>query len=311
MTADQTKLENRRLARSIRDQKPFYSASEMDKAESQRQALLKTMSRAQRRKDRVAFFAAASGAAGSSATKEEGAPPEPGTRHANRGRSKSSLTEISRLVADGVVFRPGPSAVKLRTARQMREEVARRRGGSGGGGGEESYSDDIFSDGAAATKSRESRDVLVVTGSVGGRGLDNGDGRVVLEAHRTGGYSKPGGGGSKHAMAEEGRPNLIFTPSLMPVGADRARAHPIGAENHCRGATGVAGATSSPDGPEVKRAPATTGGSECGTNHAGDNGSSARPRAGRDGRAGEVGLIGEGLENIGDTEALERGTRTA
>ncbi|CAN0178924.1 unnamed protein product, partial [Discosporangium mesarthrocarpum] len=48
--------ENRRLARSIKGQKPFYSTGAMIRAEGDRQALLKTMSRTERRKERLALL---------------------------------------------------------------------------------------------------------------------------------------------------------------------------------------------------------------------------------------------------------------
>lgn len=47
---------------------------------------------------------------------------------------------------------------------------------------------------------------------------------MVLEVNRTGGG---GGGGRRRAASVEGRPNMIFTPSLMPVGMESVRTSPM------------------------------------------------------------------------------------
>lgn len=223
----------------------------MEKEEDKRQALLKTMSRTERRKERVALFAAAS-----RGHHHPGNSPLRGGGKYGPHSSYSNLdaAATASLVEDGVLFRPGPSAVKLRTARQMRAEVARRRQGppepqmegycsSPGGAGAGEEPDGDGSDGdrgrtealggirkgvshdSITVKTRAYSSDGLATPAAGGSGGGRG---VVLEVNRTGGgrgRTERGAGG--RARSWEGRPNLIFTPSLVPVGMDSVRTRPL------------------------------------------------------------------------------------
>ncbi len=190
----------------------------MEKEEEERQALLKTMSRTERRKERVALFkATAAGRKGSS------------HRHDNNSRHQSPATMTASLVEDGVLFRPGPTAVRLRTAKQMQQEVARRR--HGGGGGDDDVGQEYFSSGSGDGKGAAGSLTVKRRGqSFDGDAAINEQRGVVLEVNRTGGGGRrrnTGGGGHRRAASGEGRPNMIFTPSLVPVGLESVRAHPM------------------------------------------------------------------------------------
>lgn len=190
----------------------------MEKDEEERQALLKTMSRTERRKERVALFKAT--AAGRNCSSH---------RHDSNSRHQSAASMTASLVEDGVLFRPGPTAVRLRTAKQMQQEVARRRHGCGGGdddGGQEYFSSgsgDENGAGGSLTVKRRGQ-------SIDGDAATKEQRGVVLEANRTGGGERRrNAGGRRHRRAGswEGRPNMIFTPSLMPMGLESVRAHPM------------------------------------------------------------------------------------
>lgn len=146
---------------------------------------------------------------------------------------------IASLVEDGVLFRPGPSEVKLRTARQMQLEVARRRGrgaivehGNSGWIGEEGFNvgrergAQVSTGSRSLTVRRLSSSCQVGTSGDSTVGGGGGVG-VVLEVNRTGGGGRKGSGGAGRARTGEGRPNMIFTPSLVPVGMDSVRSSPI------------------------------------------------------------------------------------
>ena len=265
--------ENRRLARSIRKQKPFYPNREMEKEEEERQALLKTMSRAERRKERVALFkSTAAGRNGSHRHHED-----------SNSRHQPSAAMTASLVEDGVLFRPGPTAVRLRTAKQMQLEVARRRHGGGGGDGSDgegyfsSGSGDGNGGGGEGGGGRGTRGLLPSSSAAAGsltvkrRGhsLDGttgaagrGHGGVVLEVNRTGGGGRrrSGGAGRRRAASGEGRPNMIFTPSLMPVGMEAVRAHPMTLGN----AAGGGGSSARLEGHVVQSAGGDSFGAEGG-----------------------------------------------
>lgn len=216
----------------------------MEKEEEGRQALLKTMSRTERRKERITSLKAT--AFGGSINSNKHQHPQ-----------QSAAMTAASLVEDGVLFRPGPTAVRLRTAKQMQLEVARRRRGGGGSGGEDDQQE-FFSSGSGDENGNK-------TGGKGGAGGGGGGGRgaggltssstttgcltvkrrgyscdgaggqaegrgVVLEVNRTGGGGRRRGGrggGHRRAASGEGRPNMIFTPSLVPVGLDSVRARPM------------------------------------------------------------------------------------
>ncbi|CAN0189729.1 unnamed protein product [Ectocarpus sp. 12 AP-2014] len=228
--------ENRRLARSIREQRPFYPNRVMEKEEEERQALLKTMSRTERRHERLASFKASSGH---------------GNNSNSPGRSRqeqSAAAMTASLVEDGVLFRPGPTAIRLRTAKQMQLAVARRRqgGNSDGGGGNGVDTPDYHLSSGTGEEAGErgtaqglhpsstTRGSLVVkrrayssdgTAATAGRA-----GGLVLEVNRTGGGGGGGrGSGRRRSVpgAGEGRPNMIFTPSLAPVGMESVRSCPM------------------------------------------------------------------------------------
>lgn len=245
--------ENRRLARSIRKQRPFYPNRAMEKEEDERQALLKTMSRTERRKERVAMFMASSSdhPGGNAAALLMS-----GRRNEQQQQQKqSAATANASLVEDGVLFRPGPTAVRLRTAKQMQLEVARRRhGGGGGGSGGDDYDDqELFPSGSGGEggagggrtgglplsstrngvgsltvkrRAYSSDGAVAAASARGGAGAGGGGGgRIVLEVNRTGGGGS--GRGRRRAASMGGRPNMIFTPSLTPVGMDSVRASPM------------------------------------------------------------------------------------
>ncbi|CAN0290444.1 unnamed protein product [Ectocarpus sp. 12 AP-2014] len=233
--------ENRRLARSIREQRPFYPNRVMEKEEEERQALLKIMSRTERRYERIASFKASSDHGNNSNS--------PGRIR----REQSAAAMTASLVEDGVLFRPGPTAIRLRTAKQMQLAVARRRqGGNGDGGGGNGVdapdyhlssgtggeageggtaqglhpSSTTTAGGSLVLKRRaySSDGTAATAGRAGG---------LVLEVNRTGGGGGGGGGGRGGGRrrsvpgAGEGRPNMIFTPSLAPVGMESVRSCPM------------------------------------------------------------------------------------
>jgi hypothetical protein len=125
--------ENARFARSLAEQKPFYSTQSMRDEERDRQCVLKTMSRAQRRKDSLqavdALFRAESKSAGSIGI---------GTNNNHNSNSSSrhgtaqlAIEDLTAELQGGVLFRTGQPVdadFKLRTARQMKQEVARAQG---------------------------------------------------------------------------------------------------------------------------------------------------------------------------------------
>ncbi|CAM9187612.1 unnamed protein product [Hapterophycus canaliculatus] len=255
--------ENRRLARSIRKQKPFYPNRVMEREEEERQALLKTMSRTERRKERVASLRAMISGP---------------TKNNNSHADDADITNAG-LVENGVLFRPGPTPVKLRTARQMQLEVARRRhvvgaednqqqdfftsgsrdgngsggedpDGTGGGGGARGSLSSPTSSHSLAIKRRGYSD-----GSAGAvAGLAGG---IFLEVNRTGGgdsrrrrHSCGSGGrraGHRRSATGGGRPNMIFTPSLAPVGMESVRACPMSLGG-AHASMGMAGEAADPPG---------------------------------------------------------------
>lgn len=210
----------------------------MEKEEEERQALLKTMSRTERRHERISIFKASSGHGNNS----------PG--RVKQEQSAAAMT--ASLVEDGVLFRPGPTAIRLRTAKQMQLAVARRRQGSNGngdGGGNEADPPDYYlssgtggeaGEGGAAqglhpSSTTTAGGLLVVNrraySSDGTAAKAGRAGGLVFEVNRTG-----GGGGGGHGRggrrrsvpgAGEGRPNMIFTPSLAPVGMESVRSCPM------------------------------------------------------------------------------------
>lgn len=209
----------------------------MEREEEERQALLKTMSRTERRKERVASLKATM--SGQS------------NNYNNNGHAYDDITTTS-LVEDGVLFRPGPTAVKLRTARQMQLEVARRRQVGGGedsqqalfasGSGDGSGGEEREGGGAREPLSSSISPHHSLTAKRRAYSSDGQAGRaggIVLEVNRTGGGegrrrrrsygSRSGGGGMGHQRSENGagRPNMIFTPSLVPVGMEAVRACPM------------------------------------------------------------------------------------
>eukprot|EP00752_Nemacystus_decipiens_P007523 g6723.t1 len=250
--------ENRRLARSIRRQKPFYPNRAMEKEEEERQVLLKTMSRTERRRERVASLKAT-------------APGRGNNQHqVHHHQQQSAATTAASLVEDGVLFRPGPTAVRLRTAKQMQLEVARRRrqgGGSDDDDGDRREEEAFFSAGSGdendhngegggrgarglASPSPTAGALTVQRRAYGGDGIAEAAGRgagargVVLEVNRTGGghgRKRNGGGGRRRRAASgDGRPNMIFTPSLVPVGLDSVRARPMTLGNAAGEGGGIA-----------------------------------------------------------------------
>lgn len=261
--------ENRRLARSIKKQKPFYSTWEMEKQEEERQILLKTMSRTQRRKERVALFSAAARGGPFSAGRGTGGDGVRGTTKHSGGRSSFSSSSLddtaatASLVEDGILFRPGPTAVRLRTAKQMQLEVARRRrghqeqeqgyfassfsssnnrpGSGGESGGNNNNNAACHGDGAGGggwggtlgggiSSSSTTNDSITVRrrGYSHDNSAANGGKGVILEVNRTGGRRRVSDGGSRRAgTTGEGRPNMIFTPSLVPVGVESVRSRPM------------------------------------------------------------------------------------
>ncbi|CAM9726651.1 unnamed protein product [Ectocarpus fasciculatus] len=248
--------ENRRLARSIREQKPFYPNRVMEKEEEERQALLKTMSRTERRHERIASFKSRSGYGNNNNNNNNNYPCSPG--RVKQDQSTAAMT--ASLVEDGVLFRPGPTAIRLRTAKQMQLAVARRRqGGNNGGGGDGNDDPDYYlSSGTAGGEAGEGGTIqgrhrlstttagesLMVTrrayssdgtaATAAGRA-----GGLVLEVNRTGGGGGRGGGRRRSVPgAGEGRPNMIFTPSLAPVGMESVRSCPMSLGSGGLGQTG-------------------------------------------------------------------------
>ena len=122
-----SQAENRKLARAIVRQKPTYNTAEMRKNEDKRQVLLKSISRSDRQKRRsIAFIASASLGHPRSITRSG----LEGSRYAHSLFSPYSTPHTAAttaaLVEDGIIFRPSPTVVRVRTARQIKSEVARR-----------------------------------------------------------------------------------------------------------------------------------------------------------------------------------------
>lgn len=240
----------------------------MEREEEERQALLKTMSRTERRKERVASLKASIAA---------------GQRHnsSSSHHADAAITPTTSLVEDGVLFRPGPTAVKLRTARQMQLEVARRRHGGCGEAGDNNQQQGFFAPGSgdgngaageyaqegegagargsllSSTTSEHSltvkRRAYSSDGAAGRAG-----GVVVLEVNRTGGGKERdygnGGGGRRRRRSENGsgRPNMIFTPSLAPVGMESVRACPMSlGGGHAASGVQMAGDPADPSGSDL------------------------------------------------------------
>ncbi|CAB1105442.1 unnamed protein product [Ectocarpus sp. CCAP 1310/34] len=210
----------------------------MEKEEEERQALLKTMSRTERRHERIASFKASSGHGNNSNS--------PGQIR----QEQSAAAMTASLVEDGVLFRPGPTAIRLRTAKQMQLAVARRRRGSNGdgsGGNGVDTTDYHLSSGTGGeageggtaqglhpSSTMTAGGPLVVKrrayGSDGTAAAAARAGGLVLEVNRTGGGGGGGrGGGRRRSVprAGEGRPNMIFTPSLAPIGMESVRSCPM------------------------------------------------------------------------------------
>lgn len=141
-------------------------------------------------------------------------------RSVQTGGSYDSANADS-LVEDGVLFRPGPTAVKLRTARQMQMEVAQRYGVGGGGFDHDSSPDDGYGNEATV------RGGGIRVGGGGGALTPINSTReravgIVLDINRTGGSMRRAGTTGDGG----GRPNIIFTPSLVPVGMGSERMNP-------------------------------------------------------------------------------------
>jgi hypothetical protein len=124
--------ENARFARSLSEQKPFYSTQSMRDEERDRQCVLKTMSRAQRRKDSLqavdALFRAESKSAGSIGIATNNNSNSSSSRH---GTAQLAIEDLTTELQGGVLFKAGlpvDADFKLRTARQMKQEVARAQG---------------------------------------------------------------------------------------------------------------------------------------------------------------------------------------
>jgi hypothetical protein len=122
--------ENARFARSLSEQKPFYSTQSMRDEEKDRQCVLKTMSRAQRRKDSLqavdALFRAESKSTGSI-----GMSTSNGSSSSRHGTAQLAIEDLTAELQGGVLFKAGlpvDAEFKLRTARQMKQEVARAQG---------------------------------------------------------------------------------------------------------------------------------------------------------------------------------------
>jgi hypothetical protein len=125
--------ENARFARSLSEQKPFYSTQSMRNEEKDRQCVLKTMSRAQRRKNSLqavdALFRAESKSAGSiGIATSNNANSNSSSRY---GTAQLAIEELTTELQGGVLFKTGlpvDADFKLRTARQVKQEVARAQG---------------------------------------------------------------------------------------------------------------------------------------------------------------------------------------
>lgn len=235
----------------------------MEKEEEKRQRLLKTMSRTERRKERAALFATHADQncrGGDFIGIGRG-------RNASGSHSSLDAAATARLVEDGVLFRPGPTTVPLRTAKQMQMEVARRRlprGRSDGddcdgiGSGNFSHQNDQsrhFDEirggmeegqaGGGREGNRSSADSITVRrrrfsadGAMTEKTSNYGNARgVVLEMNRTGGRRRSGGSLTRRAATrnDDGRPNMIFTPSLVPAGMESVRASPMSLGSASRG----------------------------------------------------------------------------
>lgn len=201
----------------------------MDKDEGKRQALLSAMSRSHRRKKRVAAFSTASNL----------------WRSSSASRKTNDTAETAALMQDGIVFRPGSTTVKLKTARQMKLEVASRR--LYGGAPEEVIDGSSTEDGvgprageapSGGGQGRGSTGSTIDSIAVERRAYSTSDApdnigsfertSVALEANRTrGGGQRRSGRGGRRSNAGGGRPNMIFTPSLVPVGMESVRVSPL------------------------------------------------------------------------------------
>lgn len=193
----------------------------MDRDEGKRQVLLSTMSRSNRRRERVNAFSNAG-------------------RSPFASRKTNSTDETVDLMQDGIVFRPGSTTVKLKTARQMKLEVASRRslydgtqdGGSSAEDGVDAREGEAPRDGG---RGRGLTDSTVDSSAVERIAYSTGDNigsfermDVALEVNRTGGgRQRRRGRGGRRSNTGGGRPNMIFTPSLIPVGMESVRVSPL------------------------------------------------------------------------------------
>ncbi|KAG5188197.1 hypothetical protein JKP88DRAFT_287654 [Tribonema minus] len=145
--------QNAKLARALVSQKPFYSTDAMREEESARQAVLTSMSRAQRRRKNVR---AIDGLCRSQAVLRKNVRAidglyrsqvqllglEPGKASSAVERHPQQLPldygeSLTRELEGGILFSGGGGVqadFKLRTARQMREEVAKAQSRSQSGG---------------------------------------------------------------------------------------------------------------------------------------------------------------------------------
>lgn len=266
------------MARAIKKQKPFYPTWAMEKDEKERQALLKTMSRTQRRKERVALFKGLSrNHSGDNTYGGVG-----GGRSFGSKPSTSSYDDAATasLIEDGVLFRPAPTVVRLRTAKQMQEEVARRRPGhkeqdngffsSSNGGGGQRGGDTFGSGGNSDSDGRRvgggggrrmkssSADSITVRRRDSGMsdGAPAGGQGIVIEVNHTGGRQVGSGDGVRGQQGSTGggRPNLIFTPSLLPVGMESVRSCPmsLGGGDHSGSVRWAGGTKSSDDSSQLE-----------------------------------------------------------
>ncbi|CAM9653053.1 unnamed protein product [Chrysoparadoxa australica] len=115
---------NKRVAKAIKSQKPFYDAAAMQKDERERQVVLKLLSRAQRRKDIMAACSK-SACIQSSSSKLTGL----ASSCSAHGSSKTAPCRTSYSAQDMAVFKEVPEGgTLLRTAKHLQGQVAMIQG---------------------------------------------------------------------------------------------------------------------------------------------------------------------------------------
>jgi hypothetical protein len=183
--------ENRRLAVALRTTRSIYSSTRLKQEEENRQAILKTMSRSDRRRQIMNSTAAMLTTC---------VAPVAATASTSRSTAGDTGGAFDMEVENGMIFST-KNKVALRTARQIRDAVAAARHTVGS-------VDEI----PLSSSMKQPPMMRSSGGSYAGRGTTS------LQAHHTGGLSKQG---------SSGRPNIIYTPSTADMGAHVLQERPL------------------------------------------------------------------------------------